>query len=70
MLVVRYGKGQFFEPHLDYFSTSPPAQGSQQVEVPMKDALYRPPKGSNRFVTILIFLTDGSDECAPWMKRP
>ena len=48
-------EGQFYEPHHDFF-----AAGGASVTA--AEPAYTPPQGSNRFATVIIYLTDAEDD--------
>ena len=54
--MVEYALGQFYEPHNDYF-----IGGGVSGTVPAESA-FTPPSGSNRFATLVIYLTDSDAE--------
>ena len=51
LLCVRYGDGAFYEPHHDFFAGGPAA-------VVASDPVYAPPVGSNRFATLLFYMSE------------
>lgn len=55
---VEYSRGEYYEPHLDFFTTG------HADTVPNKDAIFAPPNGSNRFATFIVYLTsvDNADD--------
>ena len=60
VLLVRYAKGQFYEPHLDAFTTAGEGEAKCGHVPEHTHPQYQPNAGgSNRHATVLVFLTDG-----------
>ena len=55
LLAVQYAQGGHYEPHHDFFATS-------SASTTPYEAAYAPPDGSNRFATVIIYLTDSDSQ--------